>query len=288
MASKPTMASETAQEIVLRVNGVALNVVVAGRGEPVLLLHGFPDSAALWREVIPHLVSAGYRVIAPDQRGFGQSEAPRGARNYAIDQIGRDAMAVLDLLDVKTAKLVGHDWGAVIGWHLAGEYSHRFERYAALSVGHPLAYASAGLEQKLKGWYVLAFQVPGLAEALFTAGDYAVFRAMVGDHSEMAHWKADLSRPGRLTAGLNWYRANFGQLFAGGFARVGIPVMGVWSSKDVALSEDQMTGSARFVDAPFRYERIEGVDHWMPLSAPERVSELLIDFLGDTSLTTKA
>jgi pimeloyl-ACP methyl ester carboxylesterase len=262
----------------LRVNGVNLNVTTAGKGDPVLLLHGFPDSAELWRHVIPRLVAAGHRVIAPDQRGFGRSDAPRGARNYTVEQIGRDAMAVLDLLGVKRAKLVGHDWGALIGWHLAGAYSHRFERYAALSVGHINAYASAGLRQKLKGWYVLAFQVPGLAEALFGGADFAVLRAYLGKHPELAKWTADLARPGRLTAGLNWYRANFGRLLAPDFPRASIPVMGVWSDRDVALAEDQMVNSARFVDAPFRYERLAGVGHWMPLDAPEAVSDLLLDF----------
>ena len=265
----------------LSVDGVDLNVVTAGEGEPVLLLHGFPDSAQLWRRVMPKLVDAGYRVIAPDQRGFGRSAAPRGAGNYTIGQIGRDALAVLDQLGVERAKLVGHDWGAAIGWWLAATSGRRFERFAALSVGHPAAYATAGLEQKLKGWYVLAFQIPGFAEALFGAHDFAVFRAFMGGHPELETWIADLSRPGRLTAGLNWYRANFGKLLSPArFPRVAIPVMGVWSDRDVALSEDQMINSARYVDAPFRYERLARVGHWTPLDAPDRVSALLLDFFA--------
>jgi pimeloyl-ACP methyl ester carboxylesterase len=268
------------QETTITSDGVRLRVVTAGEGEPVLLLHGFPDSADLWRLVGPRLVAGGYRVIAPDQRGFGRSDAPKGVRAYSVDRISKDAIAVLDALGVKRAKLVGHDWGAAIGWALAARHPDRFERYAALSVGHPAAYARAGLEQKLKGWYVLAFQLPGLAEVLFGAFDFAVFRAM-GRHREMTRWVADLKRPGRLTAALNWYRANAAGLMRAPAFRVAIPVMGVWSSRDVALAEDQMTGSARYVDAGFRYERIEGVGHWTPLDAPERLAELLLDFFAE-------
>jgi pimeloyl-ACP methyl ester carboxylesterase len=187
---------------------------------------------------------------------------------------------VLDQLGVERAKLVGHDWGAVIGWWLAGAHGDRFERYAALSVGHMRAYGRAGLEQKLKAWYILVFLVPGLAETLFGAGDFALLRAFLGGHKELENWTRDLARAGRFTAALNWYRANLPRPSAR-FGRVEIPVMGVWSDRDVALAEDQMKDSARGVDAPFRYERLERVGHWMPLDAPEKLSALLIDFFGE-------
>ena len=268
--------------VTLDLDGVELNVLVAGEGEPVLLLHGFPDSAQLWRKITPALTAAGYQVIAPDQRGFGRSAAPQGVRHYTIKQIVRDAIAVLDRLQIERAKLVGHDWGAVIGWSLAGAHGHRFERYAALSVGHPRAYAAAGLEQKLKAWYVLAFQLPGLAETVFGAADFALFRAFMGGHPELDHWIADLKRPGRLTAALNWYRANFPKLVSPGFPRVQIPVMGVWSERDQALAEDQMVNSAAYVDGPFRYERLARIGHWMPLDAPDPLAALLLDFFGSS------
>jgi len=268
--------SITGQQI--KVNDIQLNVYVEGEGEPVLLLHGFPDSNYLWRGVIPKLVKAGYRVIAPDQRGFGESEAPEGKEHYDMEIIAKDAIAVLDALNVAKAKLVAHDWGAMIGWLLAGTYPERFESYTAISVGHPKAYASAGFEQKKKGWYVLFFQLEGIAEKAAMAGDWALFRKMVHDHPEMDHWIKDLSRPGRLTAGMNWYRANLSKLWKFEFPRVKIPVLGVWSSDDFALAEDQMIGSAAFVDASWRYERFEGVSHWVPVDVPEKLSDSLLNY----------
>jgi len=262
----------------MEINGLNLNVVVEGEGEPVLLLHGFPDSNYLWRGVIPRLTKAGYRVIAPDQRGFGMSDAPEGKENYDMELIAKDAVALLDALNIAKAELVAHDWGAMIGWLLAGTYPERFESYTAISVGHPKAYLSAGLEQKKKGWYVLFFQLSGIAERIFMAKNWSLFRKTVHDHPEMDHWIKDLSRPGRLTAGMNWYRANLSKLWKAEFPRVKIPVFGIWSTGDVALTEDQMIGSAAFVDAPWRYERFEGVSHWIPVDVPDKLSDLLLDF----------
>ncbi|MGR8980821.1 MAG: alpha/beta fold hydrolase, partial [Gammaproteobacteria bacterium] len=148
----------------IQVNDIQLNVYEEGEGEPVLLLHGFPDSNYLWRSVIPRLVKAGYRAIAPDQRGFGGSDAPEGKENYDMALIAKDAVALMDALSIPKARLVAHDWGALIGWFLAGTYPERFESYTAISVGHPNAYAAAGFEQKKKGWYVLFFQLEGIAE----------------------------------------------------------------------------------------------------------------------------
>lgn len=265
------------------INGLNLNVLSEGEGDPVLLLHGFPDSNYLWRGVIPKLTQAGYKVIAPDQRGFGESDAPEGKENYDMALIAKDAVAVLDALDIEKVKLVAHDWGAMIGWLLAGTYPERFESYTAISVGHPKAYASAGFEQKKKGWYVLFFQLEGIAEKVFMADDWSIFRKTVHDHPEIDHWIQDLSRPGRLTAGMNWYRANLKKLWKTDFPRVKIPVFGIWSTNDVALAEDQMIGSAAFVDAPWRYERLEGVSHWIPVDAPDTVSEMLISYFKSAS-----
>lgn len=267
----------------ININGINLNVFVEGKGDPVLLLHGFPDSNYLWRGVIPKLTQAGYKVIAPDQRGFGESDAPEGVENYDMALIAKDAVAVLAALDIQKARLVAHDWGAMIGWLLAGTYPERFESYTAISVGHPKAYASAGFEQKKKGWYVLFFQLGGIAEKVFMADDWSIFRKTVNDHPEIDHWIQDLSRPGRLTAGMNWYRANLKKLWKTDFPRVKIPVFGIWSTDDVALAEDQMIGSAAFVDAPWWYERLDGVSHWIPVDAPDTVSEMLIGYFKSAS-----
>jgi pimeloyl-ACP methyl ester carboxylesterase len=263
----------------LRVNDIDLAVWTAGEGPPVLLLHGFPDTHAVWRRQISVLVEAGYRVIAPDLRGCGQSDAPEGVRAYTIEHLVADVLGLLDALGIDRVKLVAHDWGAVIGWQFCIRHPERVERYAALSVGHPNAYARAGLMQKLKGYYILLFQLRGLIEMLLRAGNWWMFRTFTGCPEEFPQWRASLERPGRLTAAIDYYRANLRMLFKADWPAVRVPVMGVWSSRDIALVERQMTESRRFVDAPWRYERIEGATHWLQLDAPERVNALLIDFL---------
>ncbi len=262
----------------MKINNLNLNVLIEGEGEPVLLLHGFPDSNYLWRGVIPNLTDSGYKIIAPDQRGFGLSDAPEGKKNYQIELIAKDVIAILDQLNINKVKLVAHDWGAMIGWYLAGTYPDHFKSYTAISVGHPSAYASAGFEQKKKGWYVLFFQLGGIAEKVFMADNWSIFRKTVNNHPEMDHWIEDLNRPGRLTAGMNWYRANLSKLWKADFPRVKIPVLGIWSTEDVALAEDQMITSAQYVDASWRYERLEGVSHWVPVDDPDRLSRLLLNF----------
>jgi pimeloyl-ACP methyl ester carboxylesterase len=241
------------------VGDVELNVQIAGEGPAVLLLHGFPDSSALWRDVTPLLVKAGYQVVAPDQRGFGASDAPRGSRNYRIEHIVRDAIGLLNVLGIEKAHLGGHDWGAAIGWFLAGEHPDRFHSLTAISVGHPRSYANAGLEQKRKGFYTLLFQLRGLAEWYLSA---------------------DLSRPARLTAALNWYRANLVRVLTGKHPRCPLPALGIWSSRDFALAESQMTRSKEYVDNTWRYERLEGFSHWIPLEAPEALSRLILEFIA--------
>jgi pimeloyl-ACP methyl ester carboxylesterase len=275
----------------LHVNGVDLNVYIEGEGPALVLLHGFPDSNALWRDVIPALVEAGYQVIAPDQRGYGESDAPEGVKNYRLATIASDTIAVLDALDIQQAQLVGHDWGAMIGWYLACNYGDRFHSYTTLSVGHPKAYQAAGWEQKRKAWYTVFFLLLGIAELTMRVRNWAALRRLVNHHPEMEHWAKDLSRSGRLTAAMNWYRANLLKIYtAADFGQVSIPVMGVWSADDIALAEDQMLNSERYVDNSFRYERIENCSHWIPLDEPQQVASLVLDFFEqqDTTQSSKA
>jgi len=259
--------------------GVKLNVVVEGKGPDVMLLHGFPDSASLWRNQIPVLEDAGYRVIVPDLRGFGESDAPVGKKNYTIDTIVKDVESVMDQTGTKKCWLVGHDWGAIIGWAFATSHPDRVERYVAISVGHPRAYSKAGIEQKLRAWYAVSFQFTGIAERVTRAHDWFIMRRLTNNHPECKRWIEDMSRPGRLTAGMNWYRANLVRMLAGDFPNVKVPVLGIWSTGDIYLTERQMKDSAAYVDATWRYERIEGSSHWIPLDVPQRLNELLLDYL---------
>ncbi|TJY61001.1 alpha/beta hydrolase [Sinimarinibacterium sp. CAU 1509] len=266
----------------LQINGFAMNVIDVGEGEPVLLVHGFPDTQSVWRHQIPALVAAGYRVIAPDTRGCGDSSLMPKVSDYHISHLIADLAALLDALKIDKVKLVGHDWGAVISWQFVMAHPDRVERYVALSVGHPSAYGGGGLEQKLKGYYVVLFQLRGFAEWLLKVGNWSCFRWFTGFAGEFPHWHKALSRPGRLTAGINYYRANLGLILPRKYPRVCVPVIGIYSDGDRFLTEGQMTSSAQYCDAGFRYRRIEGANHWMQLDAPEKVTPAILEALHST------
>ena len=253
-----------------------------GEGPAVLLLHGFPDSHALWRNQVPALLDAGYRVIAPDLRGFGDSSKPVGADKYGILDIAGDVVGILDSVGVDRAHVVGHDWGAALAWAMAAFLPDRVDHLVALSVGHPSAFGAVGFEQRQKSWYMLLFQFEDIAEQWLSADDFANMRAWAL-HPDMDQMAIDLARPGALTAALNWYRANVHPRAwiepPLAFPQVEAPTMGVWSSGDFALVEKGMTDSQQYVEGTWRYERVEGPGHWMQLEAPDQISALLLDFL---------
>ena len=264
-------------------DGVELEVLDEGSGPAVLLVHGFPDSSHLWRHQVPALTGAGLRVIAPDLRGFGASDRPEGIEDYRISRSVADLVAVLDTLGVERARVAGHDWGAAVAWVLAALHPKRVERLVALSVGHPGAQRRT-IEDREKAWYTLLFQFHGVAEELLSRDDFALLREWLRNEGDVERYVADLSRPGALTAGLSWYRANLHparQLEPRrAMPPVAAPTLGIWSSGDHYLTEAQMVGSGEHVTGPWRYECIDGASHWMQLDATERVNELLAGFLS--------
>ncbi len=266
-------------------SGVTLDVEVTGpdTGRPVVLLHGFPDSGRMWSRQVHALSGAGHRVIVPDQRGYGRSDKPSQVDDYNIVLLAADVVAVLDDVGVEKAAVVGHDWGAAVAWTVASFAPERVDRLVALSVGHPLAFAAAGLEQREKSWYMLLFQFEGIAEEWLTADGWANFRQW-SHHPDADAVIAELEASGSLTPGLNWYRANVHPRALveppPEFPPVTVPTLGVWSSGDFALTEAQMTGSYHFVAAPWRYHRLEGPGHWMQLEAADDVNQLLLEFLA--------
>ena len=267
----------------IKINNLTFNVVIEGKGSPVILLHGFPDSAYLWREQIKALSREGYQVIVPDLRGMGDSEAPTERKKYGVDIICSDVVALMDYLGIKKASVIGHDWGAVTGWVFTGSYPERVKCYVALSVSHPRSYRS-DLEQLLRGWYTVLFQIPYVAEKCLQLFDWLLLHKLTNNHPEARHWIEDLSRKGRLSAALNWYRANEIHMLFGNFPKIKVPVLGIWSTGDIFLSEKAMLLSARYVDAPWSYERIEGSRHWIPLDAPKHLNNILIDYLAKNNL----
>jgi pimeloyl-ACP methyl ester carboxylesterase len=265
-------------------SGVGIEVDVAGPdgGRPVLLLHGFPDSARLWRHQVPALAGAGFRVIAPDLRGFGRSDKPGGVDDYHLLHVAGDVLAVLDRLGVERAHVVGHDWGGALAWGIAALLADRVDHLVALATGHPTSFWSAGLAQRQRSWYMLLFQFP-VAEGWLSGDGWAGLREWADTHPDIDGAIAAFGSPAALTAGLSWYRANIPpEAWVSPpvvLPPVEAPAMGVWSTGDRFLTEEQMTGSAAYCANGFRYERLEGVGHWMPLEAPDQLNALLLDFL---------
>jgi pimeloyl-ACP methyl ester carboxylesterase len=264
------------------VDGVGIEYEVTGEGRPVVLLHGFPDSGRLWRHQVPALAEVGFKVIVPDLRGYGRSDKPSEVSAYAMQSLAGDVLAVLADAQAQSAHVVGHDWGAAVAWALAALAPDQVDHLVALSVGHPTTFRAKGFEQHEKSWYMLLFQFPGVAEEWLSANDWSNFRAWA-HHPDADAVIPELEADGSLTPGLNYYRANVppeAYLRAGReLPPVQAPTMGIWSSGDVALTEAQMTDSARNVAGTWRYERLDGPGHWMQLEAPDEVSRLLIDFL---------
>jgi pimeloyl-ACP methyl ester carboxylesterase len=265
------------------VDGVSIEYEATGNGPPVVLLHGFPDSGRLWRHQVSALAEAGFKVIVPDLRGYGRSDKPTEVEAYTMNLLVGDVLAVMDAAGAERAHVVGHDWGAGVAWATASVAGERVDHLVALSVGHPGTFFADSFEQYEKSWYMLLFQFAGVGEEWLSGGDWANFRAW-GHHPDEDAVIAELEENGSLTPGLNYYRANIPPSL---FVQSGLvwppiqaPTMGVWSSGDFALTETQMTSSARNVAGPWRYERLDGPGHWMQLEAPAEVNRLLIDFLS--------
>lgn len=273
----------------IEIKGEQFPVVDLGTGSAVLFLHGFPDSRFLWRYQLPALAAAGFRVLAPDLRGFGDAPRPTAVRPYRRPLLAADVLGLLDGLGVQRTHIVGHDWGAALTWRLAGSYPERFDRVVALSVGAPGNPGWDTIAQREKSWYFDFFLKTGIAEAALTADNWKLFREWSRGQGDHERHLRDLARPEALTAALNWYRAAFTRPSSDeaplarlpAWDRIRIPVLGVWSDADPFLLEPQMVLSAEVVEAPWRYERISGAGHWMMLDQPEALNRLLIDFLKE-------
>jgi pimeloyl-ACP methyl ester carboxylesterase len=267
----------------IELDGVTLDVHDSGTGPPIVLLHGWPDTKDVWRHQVPALLAAGYRVIAPDLRGFGGSSRPTAVEAYTAPTMVGDVIGLLDHLAIDRAHLIGHDWGAAIAWLTAALAPNRVTTLTTLSVGHPAALRSAGWRQRELSWYMLLFQFPGIAEQWLSGDNFRNLRDWSA-HPDIDAVAERLADPDVLTASLNLYRAILPPTWLVDpplqLPPVQAPVMGVWSSDDRALTEEAMTASAPHVAGSWRYERLDHVGHWMQLEAPQVLNTLLLDFLN--------
>ncbi len=275
---------------VVPANGLEFEVEMQGQGEALaLLLHGFPECAFSWRYQMPLLARLGYRVWAPNQRGYGRSSRPPGIQAYAIERLMEDVAGLIDASGARRVLLVGHDWGAIVAWLFAIRRIRPLERLVILNVPHPgAALRGLGPRQLLRSWYIYFFQLPRLPEWALSRRNYRAigdaFRAMAIDQGRFPDevcdvYRANAALPGALTAMVHWYRA----LVRGGGGRrqhrlgyppIEVPTLMLWGTEDRALGVETTRHTHEFVtDLTLRY--LDGVSHWVQQEAPELVNAML-------------
>ncbi len=276
------------------VGDVRLTVRALGEGEPVLLLHGFPELWYSWRHQLPALADAGYQAVAPDLRGYGDSDRPDAVERYALPDLAADVEGLIAALGHEDAHLVGHDWGGSLCWALAARRPERVRSLTILNSPHPVASAEARQvpEQQRRSWYMLLFQFAGVAEAWLSADDFANLRRFAFDTAapgtftaaDQEVFLAPLRRDGALTAALNYYRANIPPASwlrsPPDLPPITVPTMIVWGEDDAYTSGVLLERSMAKCEGPLRVEPLPGVSHWVQQEVPHRVNELLISHLG--------
>jgi pimeloyl-ACP methyl ester carboxylesterase len=280
------LSTESCEKITISLSGKPFRVSVAGSGTPVLALHGFPDSADLWRHQMGPLAAAGYRVIAPDLRGFGESWKPQDVASYQPVKLLSDVVGVMRHFGVRRAHVVGHDMGAFLAWMMAALMPRRVDRLVVMSVAHPAVWSHLTLEQRRRFWYSLFFLLPE-AEALLRQRDWELLKEMFSGERDSDRFLRDLRRPGALTAALNWYRANCHPADELNGRRtlppVAAPTLALWGGGNEKLTEEAMIESARHVTGEWKYVRVDAAGHFIPVDAPALVTDLLLDWFGVTA-----
>lgn len=278
-------------------NGLRFEVAEAGsENSPrlALCLHGFPELNFSWRHQMPMLAAMGYRVWAPNQRGYGKSSRPASVAAYAIPNLVADAVALIDASGAREVTLIGHDWGAMVAWFLATERARPLARLVIMNVPHPACFARElrTWKQLRKSWYIFFFQLPGLPERMLTANDArAIRRAFRGSAIDQRRFPdRDLDvyaraaqAPGAMTAMLNWYRAaarsRAGDRRRGGYPVIETPTLIVWGEADAALDIATLDGTGNYV-RDLTIERLPRVSHWVQQEAPEKVNEIMTRWLA--------
>ncbi|ODR82048.1 epoxide hydrolase [Haladaptatus sp. W1] len=283
------------------VNGVRLHYVEAGDGPLVLLLHGFPEFWYSWREQIPALAADGYRVVAPDMRGYNDSEKPHGVDAYRTDELVADVTGLIDHFGEETAHVVGHDWGGAVAWQVGIDRPERVDKLAVMNAPHPGRFREVlrTPSQLRRSWYIFFFQLPWLPELFLSARGYESIENIFTDtptnpnaftDDDVRRYVEAAAKPGALTGSINYYRALFRQSvptqlrsLVGGSNDsfdVRVPTMLIWGTEDFALGNELTEGLDRWIP-DLRIERLPGASHWVQNDRPERVSDLLVEFFAE-------
>jgi epoxide hydrolase 4 len=279
----------------IQTRGLKFEVATHGEGERLaLLLHGFPESAHSYRYQIPLLTRLGYRVWAPNLRGYGKSDKPLGRRAYTLDVLEGDVSDLIDASGARSVLLVGHDWGGALAWNYAMHGTRPIERLVVMNCPHPALF-KRGLSspaQLMRSWYMFFFQLPYLPEYFWRANDYRrIERGLRGWAVHQEHIKDEdvralqrsAAEPGALSGMLNWYRAMpfaFKRMKERGLPKIRVPTLFIWGEQDRALGKELSFGTERFVESlTLRY--IPDASHWVQQDTPEQVNALLEEWLAE-------
>ena len=286
------MTSQTLGEMSFKVSVGTLKARVAGPadGRLVILLHGFPEFWYGWRKQIPALASAGFHVVALDQRGYNESSKPAHVRDYAIPELCADVLAVADALGREHFYLAGHDWGGIVAWELAMRNPERIRRMAILNAPHPAAarrFLTTTPRQMLRSWYVLFFQLPNLPERLFSAREFQVGLASLQTTSaegafspeDLKHYQTAWGQPGAVKSMINWYRAlaRYSRREHLAPQPVQVPTRILWGTRDQFLLRELAHASLRYCKQGDLIE-LEEATHWLQHEQPFRVNAALMDW----------
>jgi pimeloyl-ACP methyl ester carboxylesterase len=266
-------------------SGLTFDVTDAGPsgGEVIVLLHGYPETRASWDGVIPALTEAGYRVLAPDQRGYSPRARPQGRRAYRLECLVDDVIALANAADADRFHVVGHDWGGGVAWGLATSHPERLHSMTSLATPHARAMLRSMVTstQLFRSWYMLFYQLPVLPElGITSAAGRKFFRRTLArsglDEASIDRYLAVLTEPGAATAAINWYR---GLPFSASTrpSPAAVPTLYVYGGGDFALGRKAAELTSRYVTGPYRFEVLEGVSHWIPEEVPDRVASLVLE-----------
>jgi pimeloyl-ACP methyl ester carboxylesterase len=288
----------------ITISDVKIHYVVEGSGEPLLLLHGFPDFWYSWRYQIPAF-SGYFQVFAPDLRGYNKSDKPMGVKNYSTTLLVEDIKGFINAIGEEKAIIVGHDWGGAVAWNLAMMAPECVSKLIILNCPHPIplleSFWSMKFQQLQKSWYVFFLQIPDVPEAMLSKNNYEFLMKMVKgsiinkqalNSEDIQRYIEAWSQPGALTASINYYRANWNpaQIMAmteeqqisiiRRFPKVKCPTLVLWGEKDVALDKLLTEGTQKYIDGSFKITYLPDFGHWVHMEAPELVNKSILSFLG--------
>jgi pimeloyl-ACP methyl ester carboxylesterase len=264
-------------------DGYVFDVTDAGpaEGDVFVLLHGYPENRTSWQGVTPLLTDAGYRVLAPDQRGYSPRARPLRRRDYRTDEPVADTLALVDASGADRVHLVGHDWGGAVAWAFAAAHPDRLHTVTSLTTPHPKAFLASMVRsaQLLHSWYMVFFQLPVLPEQAFTPRMENRLRRALAKTGLPAdaidRYVTPLKEPDAARAAINWYRG--APLSKRSEGRITVPTLYAYATGDVFLCRKAADLTGNYVDAPYRYEVLDGRTHWLPEEAPDEVTRLLIE-----------